>query len=340
MLFHHLANDLENLGHEILVTSRPYEIDRSNGNLDRLGRKHVSIGIYGGASIYDKLVKGSERIIDLARIVNDYQADLLISFPSPDAFRTAFGLGIPAIQINDTPHAKAVAKLTISLADALVHAEAVASSEFAKYGTTKYFPYSGVDEILWIKQFAPKDDVLEKLNIRKGKYIVVRCEESKAAYFQKMYPEVKPGSTIIINMISKLKDAGMDLDIVAFPRYPEQEEELKKTGVIIPDESVDTLSLLYYARAGMTAGGTMGRESALVGTPTLYSFPLELAVSSYVRDKGFPLLHVPDHMKVPDEIVKLVNTPRMNEEDRKKRLSEMETPFEGVLRAMKELNLK
>ena len=69
---------------------------------------------------------------------------------------------------------------------------------------------------------------------------------------------------------------------------PEQEKELEDAGVIIPEKSVDTLSLLYYARVAMTAGGTMGRESALMGTPTIYSFPLELDVSTYIAERGFP----------------------------------------------------
>lgn len=339
MLFHHIALRLEEFGHEVLITSRPYGIDRSNGNFDRYNRKHISIGEYGGASLYNKLVKGAERIVDLAKIVSEFKPDLLISFPSPDAFRTAYGLGISAIQINDTPHAVAAGRLTISLATALVHAKAVKGEEFLKLGVTQLYPYDGVDEVQWIREFQANPDVLTQLGIEKNKFIVVRCEESKAAYFQKMYPEVEPGSTIVVEVIHALRRKNLNLDIVAFPRYYEQEEELRKLKVIIPDQSVDTLSLFYYARAAMTAGGTMGREAALLGTPTLYSFPLELAVSTYVIEKGFPLQHVPDHMQVPEVILELINKPRMSEELRIKRIAEMETPFEGVLRAMQELNL-
>ncbi len=340
MLFHHLANKLEESGHTVFITSRPYDIDRSNSNLDRYNRAHLSIGEYGGASLKDKLIKGSERIIELTEAVVKYNPDILISFPSPDAFRTAFGLGIPSIQINDTPHAIAVGKLTISLSNALVHSNAVLSAEFGKLGVTRFFPYDGVDEILWIKDFKPNKDVLGKLSIKERNYIVVRCEESKAAYFQKMYPSVKPGSTIVIDVINRLNEADIDLDIIAFPRYKEQEKELLKMNVIIPDASIDTLSLFYYAKAAMTAGGTMGREAAMLGTPTLYSFPLELAVSSYVIEKGFPLVHTPDHLTVPEVIIKLINTPRMSEEIRQKRMAEMETPFEGVLRALDNLQLQ
>ncbi len=317
------------------MTARNY--DYTETNLQRLGRDYVSVGRYGGATLRDKLVEGSQRIISLVDIVTTFNPDVLISFPSPDAFRTAFGLGIPSIQINDTPHATAVGKLTISLANALVHPEAVKSSEFQKNGVSHFFPYSGVDETLWIKDFEEKLSVLDSLQLEKGNYIVARCEESKAAYFQRLYPSITPGYTTLIDIITKMKESHPNIDIVAFPRYKEQKEILADAEVIIPKKSVDTLSLFSNAKVVMTAGGTMGRESALLGTPTLYSFPLELAVNSYLYKKGFPLIHCPNHNDVPKQLVKLINTSRLNELVRIQLVDEMETPFDGIQRALRKI---
>ncbi|MHA2253422.1 MAG: DUF354 domain-containing protein, partial [Candidatus Kariarchaeaceae archaeon] len=300
ILFHHLALEFEKMGHEVLLTARRY--DYTEGNLTRLGRTFVSVGEFGGASLKSKLLAGSKRITELAEVIDNYDPDLLIAFPSPDAFRTSFGLGIPSIQLNDTPHAKSVAKLTISLANAVIHPEAIKSSEFSRYGVSNFYPYAGIDEIQWIRSFSPDPTVLDQLDLHEGGYIVARCEESKAAYFQKIYPSVKPGSTTLIDVVNKLRSRMKDLDIVAFPRYPEQEEILSKLDLIIPEKSIDTLSLYAFAKAGMTAGGTMGRESALLGTPTLYSFPLELAVSTYISARNFPLVHCPNHLDVPDQL--------------------------------------
>ncbi len=340
LLFHYLAMKFEELGHTVLITSRPYEIDRSNGNLDRLGRKHISIGKYGGASLFDKLIQSAKRIIEMTPVILEFDPDILISFGSPDAFRVAFGLGIPAIQINDTPHAVAVGRLTVSLSEALIHSEAIPTEHFSRFGVTKFFTYSGVDEVLWIKNFVPNKIPLEKLNVSPYNYIVVRCEESKAAYFQKMYPSVKPGSTIVVDIIKKLREKNIKLDIIAFPRYPEQEQELIDLGVKIPDASVDTLSLLYYAKLAMTGGGTMGREAALLGTPTIYTFPLELAVSTYVKNQGFPLEHFPDHPNVASKIIENLNTPHMDDNIRIKKLNAMQTPFDGVIKALKALSFE
>jgi predicted glycosyltransferase len=336
---HYLANKFEKEGHKILVTTRPYSIDRSNSNLDRLSRKYTSLGKYGGASLEGKLIASSKRILELAPLITKFDPDLLISFPSPDAFRTAFGLGIKSIQINDSPHSYAPGRLTISLSNALVHSDSIDSKEFSNLGVTQFYPYRGVDEILWIKEYKPDFNTMKDLGIEKDNYVVLRCEESKAGYFQRMYPDVTPGNTIVTQLVDKLVGINPNLKIVAFPRYPEQEKQLMRNDVIIPEMSVDTLSLFYYSKAVMTAGGTMGREAALLGTPTLYTFPHELIVSKYVTTLGFPLLHCPDHNKIFEEMIKLINSPKMDEQQRVALTNKLETPYDGVARAMADLEL-
>ncbi len=339
LLFHHIANYFESLGHETVFTTRKYDYVESN--LKRLGRlKFYSIGEYGGASLKDKLIAGTQRILQLAEIMDKEAPDLLISLASPDATRTAFGLGIPVIQVNDTPHAKATAKLTLSLSNYLVHPEAIDSSAFIKMGAPEIITYKGVDEVLWIKLFQPDRKLLDRLDLEPYSYIVVRCEESKAAYFQDMYPNIIPGSTIIVDILDKLERKGIKLNVVAFPRYQEQTEILSNySNVIVPDKSVDTSAVLYYAKVAMTGGGTMGREGALLGTPTIYTFPRELEVSTYVAKHGFPLYHFPDHENVASKIIQLLDVPRLDEQKRTNLLSKFETPLNGIKKAMHKLNL-
>jgi uncharacterized protein len=335
LLFHYLSEYFESKNIKTFFTVRDY--DYVIGNLQMFNRiNYYAVGKYGGASLYNKLIVGSERIIDLAKIIQNEKPDILISFSSPDATRVAFGMAIPIIQLNDTPHAKAAAKLTFSLSNVVIHPEAINPLDFRNLGARELISYRGVDEVLWTKNFKPNLTTLENLNLKKYKYIVVRCEESKAAYFQEMYPEIPAGSTIIPELVKNLKDNGFDYPIIAFPRYPEQVDVLKKIDeAIIPDNSIDTLTLLHYAKLAMTGGGTMGREGALLGTPTIYSFPKELDVSTYVTNLGFPLFHVPDHSKLVSSILTLMNEPRMDEARRVEYLNKLETPLDGVLKAMK-----
>lgn len=338
LLFHHLALKLEKNGHNTFFTSRPYSIDRANSNLDRLGRKHKSIGKYGN-NLKEQLIEGSKRIIELTEYVYEEQPDLMIAFPSPDAFRTAFGLKIPSLQINDTPHATAVAKLTISLSNGLIHSDAIKSEDFAKNGVTKFFPYSGVDEIEWIKFAKPDENVIKRLDLEKENFIVLRCEESKATYFRNLYPNRIPGQTYMKELIEKLRKKGLKYKFVVFPRYPEQEEILEDMDVIIPESSVDGISLTYFSKLTITGGGTMGREAALLGTPTIYSFPMELAVSKFITELGFPLFHFPNINELPKKIINLLEYKRIDENERKLKIEKLESPFDGIKRALKELDL-
>lgn len=322
------------MGHEVIITTRPYSIDRSNDNLDRLGRKHISLGEYGG-DLKSWLINGSNRIIELTHLIDRERPDVLISFPSPDAFRTAFGLNIPAIQINDTPHSTAVGRLTISLAKGLVHSKAIDNNQFAKLGVTNFYPYNGIDEVLWIRNYEPELSVIEELGLQKEKYVVLRCEESKAAYFRRMFPEVEPGATMLLDLINYLTIKDPELKIIAFPRYPEQEKSLRELDVIIPQRSVDTLSLFYFSKGVLTAGGTMGREAALLGTPTMYTFPYRLEVSTYVTENGFPLIHHSDTKNLHTKFWDLISTDKMDNSFRKDKLNQMEDPFDGIQRALK-----
>ncbi len=332
LLFHHIASYYESKGHQSVFTTR--KSGYTDLNLKRLNRDYYSVGEYGGATLKGKLKAGSERVIELSDIIDQEQPDILVSFSSPDATRTAFGMGIPIVLMNDTPHAEAVARLTLSLSEVLIYPESIEEAEFARYGTTDFIPYKGVDEALWIKEFQDNKDVLDDLGIVDGEYIVLRCEESKSAYFRKLFPEFDPGGTVVEEMVHKLEKQNLDFDIVAFPRYPEQDAILKELDVIVPDVSVDTLSLLYHARVAMTGGGTMGREAAMLGTPTIYTFPWELAVSKYIADMGFPLIHFPDHPSAPDKIIELTNMPRMQEEKRIESLANLETPLDGLERVI------
>jgi len=335
LLFHYLAKGLESDGHEILFTAR--ENDYTRSNLQRLNREFISIGTHGGANLKQKLIAGSERIIKLAEIVDDFKPDLLITFGSPDATRTAFGLGIKTIQLNDTPHARAVAKLTISLSNYVIHPKCIPEGEFSKNGISNFYGYDGVDEVLWVKQFEPDESVIYNLGLEKFNYVVLRCEETNAAYMRRLYPHIPPDSTFLVEFIPKLMHLYPDLKFVVFPRYPKQKEDLKKLNIIIPDQSVDTLNLLHFAKASLTGGGTMGRESALLGTPSMYTFPLEVDVSRFVRDLGFPLVHVSNPIDILNEFCKVLNQEKMNEENRLKILNTIETPLNAVRTILKKL---
>ena len=336
LLFHFLAEKFEMAGHNTYFTIRDY--DYVKGNLDRFRKNYYVVGKYGGANLTLKLLASCNRMVALTKLATLLKPDLAISFCSPDATRVAFGLKVPILALTDTPYSEAALRLTISLSKALVVPQCTNPQVYLKYGNTEIFPYNGIDEALWVKPFVPDKSVLKKLNILPNSYIVMRCEESKASYFQRLYNHIKPGASSIPAMLSQFSKKGINFPIVVFPRYPEQHEEIKKlkdSRIIIANQSLDSLSLLYFARVVITGGGTMGREGAMLGTPTIYTFPRELENSTYLKNLGFPIFHFPNLQNISEKVEELINTPSMNEKKRIAILNTIETPYEGISKALK-----
>lgn len=71
-----------------------------------------------------------------------------------------------------------------------------------------------------------------------------------------------------------------------FPRDEHQKEIYREVNAIVPKETIDALSLLYNSDFMIGAGGTMNRESAILGIPTVSCYPQELlGVDKYLIEK-------------------------------------------------------
>ena len=113
MFFKRAVVLLCNSGHEVLCTSRRY---REATELARIKKLDLTVvGKHGGADRYDKLRESAMRSYELVEVVKRFGPNMAITFSSPEGSRVAFGLGISHIGFNDSPHAEAVAKLTIPL---------------------------------------------------------------------------------------------------------------------------------------------------------------------------------------------------------------------------------
>ena len=293
LLFHAVANELEKLGHTTVFTCREY--DYVSTLFDMLERDVEVLGKHGGGTLFGKLIAGNERIKLLAEYIHNLEKkpDIHISFASPESIRVAFGLGIPVINVNDSPHAKAVGKLTVPLTNFLVYSSSIRKENWLNLGAldNQLYPYDGIDEVAWLIDFNPKEETLKSLGLTKNdNFIVARPEESSAAYML----ERKMADQTLLDEI--LEEIFVDYDgkAVVFPRYEKQKEVLQnKFGekIIIPPKAVDTLSLYYYSDMCITGGATMAREAAALGTPSISYYPKPLEVLEYITSIGIPLFN-------------------------------------------------
>jgi predicted glycosyltransferase len=125
--------------------------------------------------------------------------------------------------------------------------------------------YDGYKEDIYIADFEP-DPAFEK-QFPFEEYIVVRPEALGAAYVdaeQSLVPELLAGA------------AERDLSVIYLPRGRDDEKHVKpydETQVYAPDHALDGLQLAWHAKCMLTGSGTMAREAACMGKPSVSFFP-------------------------------------------------------------------
>jgi predicted glycosyltransferase len=275
--------------------------------------KFITIGKYSPATLFTRLQESTQRMLKMCELFQDNVPDLAIAHQSVELCRVAFGLNIPLILTADTPYAQAVNRLTIPLADTLVLSKAIPQRFFKTFGAQRIIQFDGVDEVAWVKDFVPtkKPDYKKPL-------IVIRQMETKASY--------AVGKTDLTERLArKLTSVG---NVLFLPRY----DFSQRKGLMVPTGFVDSLNLAAHADLIINMGGTMAREAALQGTPSIVIPTFTRSyVNEYVAKKGFPLFIV-DSSKALAFARKHVG----HRWDVKEKLRELENPVDTIEKIAKE----
>ena len=344
---------LQKDGHDILGTSRNY---REANELSKLKGLHLlKVGSHGGSNLYDKLFQSSKRIVELTKIISKFSPELVVSFSSPEASRVAFGLGIKHIGFNDSPHAEAVAKLTIPLLSTLFSPSAIPLSAWRKYGISSknIIRYNGLDPIAWLSQkYEINTYKLHSSHVSQNffaslgidetrKSILVRLEESKAAYISNKDLRIQPLSLVdhVVNSF------GLKNNVIILCRYPDQIRAMSKrfaNKAIVLKQVVDGVKLLKQVDVFIGAGGTMTAESALLGKPTISIAPIQFYIDDYLKKIGLV-----QQVFTPNQLDKLINLFLFDHKkckdvrnNAKKMMKEMENPIEKLTSYISILNKK
>ena len=167
--------------HKIVCTSRKYE--QVNGIIKFGSINPIIIGKHGGKNNVNKLLASLNRSKLLTKKIEKYRPDLLISFCSPEASRVSYGLDIPHIAFSDSPHAKAVMRLSLPYVTKLLTPWIIPKKDFEIFGINykNIIHYRAIDAGVIIRDYKQKKQ--KKRNSKKK--ILIRPEESEAAYITK-----------------------------------------------------------------------------------------------------------------------------------------------------------
>lgn len=306
-----IARRLRKDGHEVVFTTREHPDTLALARL--LGENPIVVGKYNPTSLLSRLEESANRMLQFSKMFKDNPPDVAISHQSVELCRVAFGLGVPLIVTADTPHAEAVNRLTVPLSSVLLVSEAIPASLYQKYGARKIVRFKGVDEVAWTENLDPAPTLGFKRPL-----IVVRQIETKAAYGV-------GEEDFTVEAAHKLVSLGT---VVFLARYSKS----KYKNVIVMKEFVDSANLAGQADLVVSVGGTIAREAALQGTPSIVISQFgKIHVNEYLSKKKFPLFIVK-----PARIMEYAKRYLGKRFDVKTKFAELENPVDIIAQIISE----
>jgi predicted glycosyltransferase len=135
-------------------------------------------------------------------------------------------------------------------------------------GPEKLFSYPGLKEEYYLFDFAPDPEALERLSVDTERVVViVRPPPDVSLYHRKSNP-------LFQKVLARLgDDAGVHA--IVLPRTAAQRQfigSLRLPSLIVPPAAVEAQSLIALADLVVSAGGTMNREAAALGTPVYTTY--------------------------------------------------------------------
>lgn len=335
VMFKSLFEMFQNEGATLLITARDY--DSTFHILDDFKFSYHKIGKHGGEKLDDKLQTYIERLSQLLPYVKKFSPQYFVTFSSVEGTRIAYGLKIPSIGFNDEPRNEPVCKLIFPFLDNIITPQCIPIEWYINLGADpkKIISYNGIDEIAWLSHFSPNPKVLEKFDVEKGKYIIMRSEPTFASYFiDKLGPEETMISQIFPSVFKEFPNHKYFLLV----RTDKQEKFLKNKltafsdneNVVITRYLSNLVDLCFYGALIISGGGTIVRESSLLNVPSIEYFPGETAPQEhFLINNGFPLEHIRDiNMIVKRSIELLQKSPLSNRFNFsfKERIKQFENP--------------
>jgi uncharacterized protein len=286
IMFYDLIKSLESEGHEIIITSRP--LANTIPLLEQYGLSHTPVGSHYGKKLLNKLFGYPVRVMQLFYHLKKHKPDLAVSqssFHSPVVARL---LGIPSIYTNDNEHAIGNYPAFFFATKVLLPESMQLPGLFnVRWFRHKFIRYPGIKEGIYLWRRGMKIKVeREKMSTYPQK-IFIRPEPNTAQYYNGKH-----------NFLDKLIFALQDeyvITILARDKsqqlYYSSHESLRTQVPVLP-LSFDEIAIQCTVFIG--AGGSMTRELAAIGIPSVSVYQSELLnVDKWLISKGL-LVHDPD----------------------------------------------
>jgi len=277
-LFSALIKDLQK-DHEVIITCRP--LANTIDLLDLHGFNYEVVGKHYGGKFSSKLLGYPVRVWQLVRYLKKAKPDVAISqssFHSPVAARL---IGVPVIYMNDNEHA-------MGNIPAFVFATKILIPEF-------------LDRKKVHKQWAKDSKIIQYPGVKEGIYLwnanITREKDKQNTVYVRPEPWIaqyyKGSLNFMDDLLLFLKDK---VKIILLPRGTDQAkhyENSKFVGIQVQVKPLTLESIAEDCKLFIGAGGTMTRELAVLGIPTISVYQDELLDVDKYLIKNDMMIHKP-----------------------------------------------
>ena len=257
---------LEDEGHEVVLSARDHAqtVDLARG-------RWPEVLVVGMESPPGRVAKGlavASRAETLRRFARSRRPDVAFSHGSYAQIVAARAAAIPTVTMMDYEHQPAN-HLSFRLAHGVIVPDVFPDVALRRYGARpgKVSRYPGFKEELYLAGFRPIPTVLDALELDGEGVLAVFRPPPEGALYHRMANER------FDEVLRRALDEA-SVQVVLLPRTTVQRARYATMSprIRIPERAVDGNSLLALADLTVGAGGTMNRESAVLGTPTYTVF--------------------------------------------------------------------
>lgn len=267
-LFYALIAQLEHEGHSVLITSRP--LANTIELLDQKGMPHQIVGKHYGKRMLGKLFGYPIRVIQLWQYLRDKKIDLAVSQSSFHSPLTAKLLGVPSIYTNDNEHALGNLPSFFFATNILLpdrfNLNTLSKSAMIR---RKIIYYPGVKEGIYLWRMS-KSNKLKEISTKPARLkLYIRPEPSTAQYYNGKL-------NFLDGLINELSSR---FNIFILPRSQDQINHYLSSSfnnITVAEKPISFEEIANDCDLFIGAGGSMTRELAMIGIPTISVYQGEL----------------------------------------------------------------
>ena len=268
-LFRPIFVELNKLEHPYLVTARDFA--QTKELLAFWNVPHVLIGTHGGRSNISKIQNLIYRAFQLSHRVKAKGIKLAVSHGSRTQLVAAKMLGIPSVLMLDYEYTEA--RIFNTLATSLLIPAYIPDKRLvnAGFNLAKVIRYEGFKEEIYLKDFVPDLSLRKKLGIDDEKILVtIRPPSTISNYHDPLSEELFRNCLEFFSSNNKVHCLIVNRTFHELGLIPPHLHDRKNISMLT--HPVDGLQLIWNSDLVVSGGGTMNRESALLGVPTYSIF--------------------------------------------------------------------